>query len=470
MFGKSLLFTFPLFVCMYVATGWELSISPALENGLNKHKEKAALASKTRVIFTDYADPKITADCSVVSYSQTTSVVNGRPFLPLGIYAVNASEMAIVKDLGFNLVQNYHFFKMTKVQKKEYLNTARKNKLMVFAGLNGTEELTEKYIAEIKKTVKDFKNHPALYAWYLADEPTKKKTKPEELRAVYKWIKQMDPNHPVISSNWELENFKDACDVDMRQLYQGIPSRLTPALDNYLKNYKADKTWVAILNSYDSGWGAGKDWKSINPTTVFSKLTESGIKENDPEWKKEEARWSSLLKNPDDPETAGFQTSISFPNTPEAIRGAFYWALIHGSNGVYYWLFSNPDSTLNLRWGWYTIFFQPSLCGALQSALRELKELSRYLVNPSQGSISFRDTDNPGIFVWSKILDHERIIIILNETGQEFQGKVNLAPLNLSSRRLKVYHEDGRTVSLDNNVVKDSFKKDEVHVYFEIKK
>lgn len=436
------------------------------ENSMNRPGvSKPVLPKKSKVVFKDYVSPKMATGPSVVIYSQTESTVNGRPFLPLGIYAVNVAEMPKVKELGFNLVQSYQFFDMTKAQKKEYLDTARKNGLMVFAGLNGTAQLTKKHIAEIKKTVNAFKNHPALYAWYLADEPAIKKTKPAELKAVYDWIKQMDPNHPVITSNWELGNFKDACDLDMRQLYQGVPYQLTPGLEGYLKN-KPDKAWVAILNSYDSGWGAEKGTKSINPTTAFSKLAENGFKDGDPEWEKEEACWLSLLKNPSAPGKAGFQTSVSFPNTPEEIRGAFYWALAHGSNGVYYWLFSDPKGALNLRWGWYTIFFQPRLCAALQSTLGELKELSSYLINPFKDSISFKDSENPGMFVWSKVVDNKRIVIVINETGKEFKGSVNFAPLCLTSLKLRVYKEDERVIQLENNKLKDSFKKDEAHVYF----
>lgn len=464
--GNLTLIVFLFLSCSHVEAQKERIASSLAVNGVNRHGvSRPVLPKKSGVAFKDYVSPKMSTGPSVVTYSQTASTVNGRPFLPLGIYAVNAAEMPKVKELGFNLVQSYQFFDMAKAQKKEYLDTARKNGLMVFAGLNGTKQLTKKHIVEIKKTVNAFKNHPALYAWYLADEPEIKKTKPAELKAVYDWIKQMDPNHPVISSNWELGNFKDACDVDMRQLYQGVPCRLTFGLEGYLKN-KQDKAWVAILNSYDSGWGAEKGTKSINPTTAFSKLAENGFKDGDTEWEKEEACWLSLLKNPSAPGKAGFQTSVSFPNTPEEIRGAFYWALAHGSNGVYYWLFSDPNGTLNLRWGWYTIFFQPRLCAALQSTLGELKELSPYLINSSRDSTSFKDKANSGMFVWSKVAGKKRIVIVLNETGKDFKGNVDFGPLGLSSRKLRVYKEDERIISLENNKLKDSFKKDEAHVYF----
>lgn len=420
------------------------------------------------ISFIDYVTPQFTGEASVVTYSQTKSDVNGRPFLPLGVYGVNPNDMPSACDFGFNLVQSYQFFDLSTEKQREFLDAAQQNRLMVFAGLNwaGNAKATEEYLTKLKTIVNTFKSHPALYAWYLADEPYIATSTPEKLKEVYDWIKQADPNHPVISSNWELGNFKDCCDADMRQLYQGVPYRLSPGLEPYLERENKDiKTWVAIINSYDSGWGDdGK--KSMNPTTAFDKLANAGFDKNSPEWKAEEEYWQPLLENLANPEAAGFYPSVTFPNTPEAVRSSFYWAFAHGSNGVYYWLYSNPEGGLNLRWGWYTIFFQPRLCDALRSTLSELKELSKFLVNPSEHSISFKDERYTGIYVWSKIIDRRRIVVIINETGSDFSGEIDLSDLYIPSRTLKVYKEDEREIKLDGNTLTESFKKDEVHVYF----
>ena len=70
------------------------------------------------------------------------------------------------------------------------------------------------------------------------------------------------------------------------------------------------------------------------------------------------------------------------------------------------------------------------------------------------------------MFVWSKLVDGKRIIIVLNETGEPVESELSLAPLGLLSEQLKVYREDERCVLLENGILKDSFKKDEAHVYF----
>lgn len=103
---------------------------------------------------------------------------------------------------------------------------------------------------------------------------------------------------------------------------------------------------------------------------------------------------------------------------------------------------------------------------AIARTTKELNELSRFLINPSKGSISFNAPENPGIFVWSKCVGKERLLVIINETGEDFSGTIDLSALDISSRRLKVYKEDKRKIKLNQNSLTDFFRKEEVHVYF----
>ena len=415
----------------------------------------------------DYTVASIGASPSIVTLSQTVSTVNGKPFLPLALYGVEIEDMSKVKELGFNLVHTYHTRDEGKTEADwiEYMDAAQRNGLMVFFNLDGAT-LDAVKEAKIKKMVQCVKNHPALYVWYLADEPYKDKISPSTLKKMYDWIKKEDPHHPIISSNWELGTFKDCCDLDMRQLYDGVPFRLTPDLTKYLEgNAKYNKPWLVILNAYDSCWGANVE-KPVNPTSTFSKLAEAGYKDGDPVWEAEKALWQPFLNDLEHPEAHGFTVSAAFPNTGEEIRGSFYWAFVHGSNGLFYWLWANPETPLNLRWGWYTVFHQPCLVEAIARTTKELNELSRFLINPSKGSISFNAPENPGIFVWSKCVGKERLLVIINETGEDFSGTIDLSALDISSRRLKVYKEDKRKIKLNQNSLTDFFRKEEVHVYF----
>ena len=134
---------------------------------------------------TNYAEPLITEKSSVVTLTQTESVVNGRPFLPLGLYAVGVEDMPMVKELGFNLVHNYGFRNKDMIEDKllAYMDAAKKNGLMVYVNLDGFTITPEKE-QRIRWMVKLLKNHPALYAWYLVEEPYIKNVKPEDLQRI----------------------------------------------------------------------------------------------------------------------------------------------------------------------------------------------------------------------------------------------------------------------------------------------
>ena len=412
----------------------------------------------------NYAQAEIGASPSVVRYTQNLSTVNDKPFIPLMCYGIEISDMENIKIIGFNTVHTYQTRNRTEAQWLEYMDTAQKNGLMVFFNLDGTV-LTADKEAKLKRMVQCVKNHPALFCWYLADEPSVKDTEPSKLKAMYEWIKKEDSNnHPVFSSNWEINNFMDCCDADMRQLYWGLPSRQTSAFNSYMENQnKGKKTWVAIINAHDRGWGYDDytDY-TVCPKMAFNNLTQKGYKKGDQEWTDLEDRFQQLAKDLEHPESYGFKLTPAFPKNAEEIRGSFYWALMHGSNGFAYWLYTDPNSLY--MGGWYTTFHQTKLRNGIQNTLTEIAKLSSYLLNPAENSNTFMSEQ--GLYVWSKQTNGRRAVAILNETGDTFQGSIDLTKLYITGKTLRVFGEDDRTVKLDGNMFTDTFVKEGVHIYF----
>ena len=72
------------------------------------------------------------------------------------------------------------------------MDAAQRNGLMVFFNLDGAT-LDAVKEAKIKKMVQCVKNHPALYVWYLADEPYKDKISPSTLSLI-----------PIFFINWNI--------------------------------------------------------------------------------------------------------------------------------------------------------------------------------------------------------------------------------------------------------------------------
>jgi hypothetical protein len=79
------------------------------------------------------------------------------------------------------------------------------------------------------ETIAKVKDHPALLAWYLVDEPEGAgKGTPAGIKEAYAHLKQKDPNHPIGVCNylWEaLEQFKEGCDFTMTDVYPIVANR-----------------------------------------------------------------------------------------------------------------------------------------------------------------------------------------------------------------------------------------------------
>ena len=160
-------------------------------------------------------------------------LINGQPITIYGTFRDPSDdwrEFSGIVEAGFNLVHDYRFEnpQTTKnldaevdkwiADAKEYLALAHKNGCGTFlgiprilAGCNTISDLThEQQAAYITKMVNAVKDEPALWFWYLADEPTgvalklEKEMKYRELADylayfgnAYATIKKADPNHPV---------------------------------------------------------------------------------------------------------------------------------------------------------------------------------------------------------------------------------------------------------------------------------
>merc|ERR1719506_2021234 len=65
--------------------------------------------------------------------------------------------------------------------------------LIAFQSLPNSAEV----LANLTSQINRYKSHPALLAWYLADEPDGAHTDPQLLQKKYNVIKQLDSSHPV---------------------------------------------------------------------------------------------------------------------------------------------------------------------------------------------------------------------------------------------------------------------------------
>jgi hypothetical protein len=131
------------------------------------------------------------------------ALVDGKPFFPVGIflYELNSDVLAKLHELQCNTV--LHGFRADQLD------------LLHAHGLMAVCPTDEAWVAAAKE-------HPALLAWYLTDEPENRGVTPEGERERYLALKSKDAAHPIglCHTSFEaLTTFKDACDFTMTDIY-----------------------------------------------------------------------------------------------------------------------------------------------------------------------------------------------------------------------------------------------------------
>lgn len=152
----------------------------------------------------------VAADGSKVKFNEEgIALVDGKPFFPLGVftYEINPEVLAELREVQCNTV--VHGFK------PDQLDLLHDSGLMAVC-------------ATSPEWIKAAKNHPALLAWYLTDEPENRGVTPEGEHQRYVDLKAEDPSHPIglCHASYEaLTPYKDACDFTMTDIYPITPAR-----------------------------------------------------------------------------------------------------------------------------------------------------------------------------------------------------------------------------------------------------
>lgn len=139
-------------------------------------------------------------------------IVNKRQFFPFGFYTYSPvfptlPEEEVVK--GFNVISPYQkILPETLPERKAYMDRCAQlgmkvhyNLLSVSGGGGVGSKIDsisdEEKRARLLKEIEMFRDHPALLAWYISDEPNGNKIPPETIEEIYNTVKKADPWHPV---------------------------------------------------------------------------------------------------------------------------------------------------------------------------------------------------------------------------------------------------------------------------------
>lgn len=239
-----------------------------------------------------------------------------KAFYPIGIYGVDSTNnFQMVKEAGFNLV--------TGPAQRAYLDAAQHAGLKVLASPHTSAGKNFDPTAAAR-AVKQFDQHPALWAWYLVDEPDLNEIPPDEVIQAHRCLKALKARKPtalVIYQGYEAWDYGNITDIMMVDRYP-IP-------------------WLPLANFGQhvqmTRLGVGKDQPLIAVIQAFD--------------------WASY------PEMLPGEKNFRAP-TYEEMRCMTYEALARGANGLFYYAF---DSGWKMR-------EHPETWAALKAVIKEVNE------------------------------------------------------------------------------------------------
>ena len=151
------------------ASGWAKGLSEgtitAIDGAGNKAEKKFYLLNAPR------------PDNSVTLEADGCYWQSGRRIYPLGIYEVPVADMQEVKAAGWDVVHSYQWeFSQDDAACRKYLDACwAADGLRAFVGfdrgVNSKKGIVQGNLAHVARRVGAMATHPALFCWYLFDEP-----------------------------------------------------------------------------------------------------------------------------------------------------------------------------------------------------------------------------------------------------------------------------------------------------------
>jgi len=210
-------------------------------------------------------------------------IVNKRKFFPFGFYCYSPVHPALPEEeavKGFNMISPYQkIVPGTMHERKAYMDRCARlgmkvnYNLLSVAGGGGVNSQIEDLTADEKrerliKEIRTFMDHPALLAWYIADEPNGYRIPPAEIEEIYNTVKETDPWHPVsvvfMAPFMSAVRYAGGLDIVMADPYPVPDSRITlpGTVARQLSGEFAGKkpVWIA-----PQAFGGGELW-SREPT------------------------------------------------------------------------------------------------------------------------------------------------------------------------------------------------------------
>jgi len=190
----------------------QLPLNALLPNG--DYQWTFTLKGNGQVLQTLSQPVHVVSNMPTTYIDETGRVVrNGSHFFPFGIYLGEAgddtdNDMERIADAGFNTVLNYRYGYVGAEDATAFLDRAQNHDLSVIFSLKDLYQYNHPAIdgaAISEDLIDDYKDHPALLAWYINDEAPLSAI--PELLSMYQRVQDLDPDHPTYSVHFQKDNY-----------------------------------------------------------------------------------------------------------------------------------------------------------------------------------------------------------------------------------------------------------------------
>jgi hypothetical protein len=346
----------------------------------------------------------------------------GEGLYPLGIYGVRTiSDQQAVRQAGFNLVAG--------PANKPYLDSAHRLGLKVLA-TPGTWAGPGFSPDRARAVVSQFDRHPALWAWYLVDEPDLNAVAPAQVEFAHRFLKRLGAAKPtalVLYQGGEALAYGNIADLTMIDRYP-IPWLPLANFPQHVRLVRLalgkDKPLIAVIQAFD---------------------------------------WSYF------PDLLPGKTNLR-PPTEDEIRCMTYCALARRANGLFYYCFD--DGKWDMR-------AHPVVWEALRTVVAEVKERQplfqaehvwwhyvHEFSDPASGfNAALESSVTPALLRvarGNKWVPAGTYLLAVNNTDRSLRYRITMPPLR--NEHVLVFDEN-RTLPLVENWLEDDFAPYAVHIY-----
>ncbi|MEW6360334.1 MAG: hypothetical protein AB1696_28630 [Planctomycetota bacterium] len=346
---------------------------------------------------------------------------------PIGIYQVKEEDYARVKQAGFDMVHQYTWEgSQDDVKAREYLDGVHAAGLTAFVGFDrggwSKKGLVQMNYTHIANRIAALRDHPGLLAWYLFDEPdlAHQYVPPRNLKAWYRFIKALDPYHPIIvtlACKDSITRYGKGCyDVYWTMAYRDT-DYITDLIERHQEELGPGAPHLVILHSYDR-----------------------------------EQRQKMEAGEPVD--DAAFEPNLAL------FRANAYMALAHNSSGICWWWYGDG------RKRFLSVGDVPAAWGWLSSVVAEIQQLIPMLT--AEGKVLpvtvTCDPADAKVRAWAKKTDSGITVIAVSADAKR-EVKVVIACDAFPKEAQVPVKFENRRVGVADGKMTDLFKPIEAHVY-----